>query len=91
MEIKTYKTFLETKLFWWTFEKIRKNTDIDAVTFDADKKKFYEMKKRDQDKVIAGRKISEILKRFDNKIKDPRPFVDGKRIVKIIKSFLKIN
>ena len=49
------------------------------------------MKKMAQDKVIAGRSISEILKRFDKKIKDPRSFSDGKKIVKIIKSFLKIN
>ena len=49
------------------------------------------MKKLNQDKVIAGRSISEILKRFDKKIKDPRSFDDGKKIVKIIKSFLKIN
>ena len=49
------------------------------------------MKKLDQDKVVAGRSISEILKRFDKKIKDPRAFADGKKIVKIIKSFLKIN
>ena len=49
------------------------------------------MKKFDQEKVIAGRSISEILKRFDKKIKDPRSFVDGKKIVKIIESFLKIN
>ena len=71
--------------------RLEKNTDIDAVTFDADKKKFYEMKNLDQDKVVAGRSISEILKRFDKKIKDPRSFADGKKIVKIIKSFLKIN
>ena len=49
------------------------------------------MKKFDQYKVVAGRSISEILKRFDKKIKDPRSFVDGKKIVKIIKTFLKIN
>ena len=49
------------------------------------------MKKFDQDKVIAGRSIKEILKRFDKKIKDPRSFANGKKIVKIIKSFLKIN
>ena len=49
------------------------------------------MKKFDQNKVIAGRSISEILKRFDKKIKDPRSFADGKKIVKIIKAFLKIN
>ena len=49
------------------------------------------MKKMDQDKVVAGRSISEIINRFNKKIKDPRSFSDGKQIVKIIKSFLKIN
>ena len=49
------------------------------------------MKKLAQDKMIAGRSISEILKRFDKKIQDPRSFTNGKEIVKIIKSFLKIN
>ena len=72
-------------------KRLENNTDIDAVTFDTDKKRFYEMKKMRQDKMVAGRSISEILKRFDKKIKDPRSFNDGKQIVKIIKSFLKIN
>ena len=49
------------------------------------------MKKMDQSKLVAGRSISEILTRFDKKIKDPRSFRDGKKIVKIIRSFLKIN
>jgi ATP phosphoribosyltransferase regulatory subunit len=49
------------------------------------------MKKMEQDKLIAGRAISVILKRFDKKIKDPRSFSEGKHIVKIIRSFLKIN
>jgi ATP phosphoribosyltransferase regulatory subunit len=49
------------------------------------------MKKMDQDKVVAGRSISEIINRFNKKIKDPRSFSDGKQIVKIIKSFLRIN
>ena len=49
------------------------------------------MKKMDQSKLVAGRSISEILTRFDKKIKDPRSFSDGKKIVKIIRSFLKIN
>ena len=78
---------METSLLWRTFKKVRKNTDIDAVTFDTDKKRFYEMKKLDQNKVIAGRSISEILKRFDKKIKDPRSLADGKKIVKLIKAF----
>ena len=86
-----------TRHFWRPryFEELLKrleiNTDIDAMTFDADKNRFNEMKKMDHNKMVAGRSISEILKRFDKKIKDPRSFSDGKKIVKIIKSFLKIN
>ena len=49
------------------------------------------MKKMERNKVIAGRSISEILNRFDKKIKDPRSFTEGKQIVGIIRSFLKIN
>ena len=37
------------------------------------------------------RSIEEILKRFDNKIKDPRRTSRGKNVSKIIKEFLKIN
>ena len=45
----------------------------------------------DKEKNIAGRSVLEILKRFDKKIRDPRSFNEGKKIVKIIRSFLKIN
>ena len=90
-KLRLIRHFWRPNYFEELLKRLEKNTDIDAVTFDADKKRFYEMKKIDQAKVIAGRSISEILKRFDKKIKDPRSFVDGKKIVKIIKSFLKIN
>ena len=49
------------------------------------------MKILDQNKEIANRKVSEILSRFDKKIKDPRSFGQNKKIVKIIREFLKIN
>ena len=49
------------------------------------------MKNFDQSKEIASRKVSEILSRFDRKIKDPRLFVENKKIVKIIREYLKIN
>ena len=41
--------------------------------------------------MIAGRSIGEILKRFDTKIKDPRTASKGKKVSKIIRSFLKIK
>ena len=49
------------------------------------------MKKFDQNSIIAGRKISEILKRFQKKIKEPRSNIDGKKVAKILNEFLKIN
>jgi ATP phosphoribosyltransferase regulatory subunit len=90
-KLRLIRHFWRPRYFEELLKRLEKNTDIDAVTFDSDKKRFYEMKKLDQSKVIAGRSIFEILKRFDKKIKDPRSFSDGKKIVKIIKSFLKIN
>ena len=90
-KLRLIRHFWRPNYFEELLKRLEKNTDIDAVTFDTDKKKFYEMKKMNQDKVVAGRSISEILNRFSKKIKDPRSFSDGKQIVKIIKSFLKIN
>ena len=91
-KLRLIRHFWRPRYFEELLKRLEKNTDVDAVTFDSDKKRFNEMKnKRDHDKVVAGRSISEILKRFDKKIKDPRSFTDGKKIVKIIKSFLKIN
>jgi len=49
------------------------------------------MKNLGQSKEIANRKIYEILSRFDRKMKDPRSFTENKKIVKIIREFLKIH
>jgi ATP phosphoribosyltransferase regulatory subunit len=90
-KLRLIRHFWRPNYFEELLKRLEKNTDIDAVTFDTDKKRFYEMKKMNQEKVVAGRSITEILRRFDKKIKDPRSFSEGKKIVKIIKSFLKIN
>ena len=90
-KLRLIRHFWRPRYFEELLKRLEKNTDIDTVTFDSDKKRFYEMKKLAQDKMIAGRSISEILKRFDKKIQDPRSFTNGKKIVKIIKSFLKID
>jgi ATP phosphoribosyltransferase regulatory subunit len=90
-KLRLIRHFWRPKYFEELLKRLEKNSDIDSVTFDTDKKRFYEMKKMEKNKVIAGRSISEILKRFDKKIKDPRSFNEGKKIVRIIRSFLKIN
>jgi ATP phosphoribosyltransferase regulatory subunit len=90
-KLRLIRHFWRPKYFEELLKRLEKNSDIDSVTFDTDRKRFYEMKKMEQERVIAGRSISEILKRFDKKIKDPRSFNEGKKIVKIIRSFLKIK
>ena len=90
-KLRLIRHFWKPKYFEELLKRLEKNSDIDSVTFDTDKKRFYEMKKMEQDRIIASRSVSEILKRFDKKIKDPRSFTEGKEIVKIIRSFLKIN
>ena len=49
------------------------------------------MLKDNQQTIVAGRSIEEILKRFNKKIKDPRKTSRGKNVSKTIKEFLKIN
>ncbi len=90
-KLRLIRHFWRPKYFEELLKRLEKNSDIDSVKFDTDKKRFYEMKKMEKDKVIAGRSVLEILKRFDKKIQDPRSFNEGKQIVKIIRSFLKIN
>ena len=90
-KLRLIRHFWRPKYFEDLLKRLEKNSDIDAETFDTDKKRFYEMRKMEQNQIIAGRSILEILNRFNKKIKDPRSFSDGKKIVKIIKSFLKIN
>ena len=90
-KLRLIRHFWRPQYFEELLNRLENNSDIDSVSFDTDKKRFYEMKKMEQEKIVAGRSISEILNRFDKKIKDPRSFNEGKKIVKIIRSFLKIN
>ena len=90
-KLRLIRHFWRPVYFEELLKRLEKNSDIDQVTFDIDNNRFNEMKKMNKDKIIASRTILEILKRFDKKIKDPRSFNEGKKIVKIIRSFLKID
>ena len=72
-------------------KRLETNSDVDPTIVEIDKKRYLKMLKEDLSNVIAGRTISEILNRFDNKIKDPRRASKGKGVSKIIKDFLKIK
>ena len=71
--------------------RLASNSDLQKNVFELDKKSYFKMKKSRQNGKVAGRKIIEILKRFEKKIKEPRSNINGVRIAKIISDFLKIN
>ena len=90
-KMRLKRHFWRPQYFEDLLNRLETNSDVDPTAINLDKKKFSEMKNLDQSKEIANRKISEILSRFDRKIKDPRSFTENKKIVKIIREFLKIN
>ena len=90
-KMRLKRHFWRPQYFEDLLRRLETNSDVDSAAVDLDKKKFFEMKNLDQNREIANRKVSEILYRFDRKIKDPRSFAENKKIVKIIRDFLKIN
>ena len=58
--------------------RLETGSDLEKNVFELDKKSFLKMKKLNKDQKIAGRKISQILKRFEKKISEPRSNIDGK-------------
>ena len=90
-KLRLKRHFWRPQYFEDLLNRLETNSDVDPMAIDLDKKKFSEMKNLDQNKEIANRKVSEILFRFDRKIKDPRSFSENKKIVKIIREFLKIH
>ena len=83
--------FWREKYFNDLLKRLETNSDVDPTIVEIDKKRYFKMLKEDLSKFIAGRSINEILKRFDNKIRDPRGASKGKKVSQIIKNFLKIK
>jgi len=90
-KMRLKRHFWRPQYFEDLLNRLETNSDVDPAAINLDKKKFSKMKNLDQSKEIANRKISEILSRFNRKIKDPRSFGENKKIVKIVREFLKIN
>ncbi len=90
-KMRLKRHFWRPKYFEDLLKRLETNSDVDPTAVELDKKRFIDMKNLDQSKEIASRRVSEILSRFDRKIKDPRLFTQNKKIVKIIREFLKIN
>jgi len=90
-KLRLSRHFWREKYFNDLLMRLETNSDVDPTIVEIDKKRYFKMLKEDLSKVIAGRSIDEILKRFDNKIRDPRGTKKGENVSKIIKEFLKIK
>ena len=90
-KLRLSRHFWREEYFKDLLKRLETNADIDPTIVEIDKKRYLNLLKKNPEKMIAGRSVSEILKRFDTKIKDPRQAHRGKKVSRIIKSFLKIK
>ena len=90
-KLRLLRHFWREKYFNDLLKRLETNSDVDPTIVEIDKKRYFKMLKENLSKIIAGRSINEILKRFDNKIRDPRGARKGENVSKIIKEFLKIK
>ena len=89
--LRLQRHFWRENYFNELLKRLETNSDVDPTIVEIDKKRYQQMLKQAQYKMIAGRSVNEILERFNNKIKDPRRTKKGKNVAKIIKEFLKIK
>ena len=90
-KLRLKRHFWRTEYFKDLLSRLETGSDLQKNVFELDKKSYLQMKKLNKNQKIAGRKISEILKRFEKKINEPRSDINGEKISKIIKEYLKIN
>ncbi len=89
--LRLKRHFWRPDYFSELISRLESNSDLKKNVFELDKKSYTKMKKLNQNKKIAGRKINEILNRFEKKIKEPRSNIKGLRVARIIRDFLKID
>jgi len=90
-KLRLSRHFWREKYFESLLKRLETNSDIDPIGVEVDKKRYKKMKFENQNQIIGGRKIFEILNRFNSKIKDPRKFIEGKKTALIIREYLKIS
>ena len=90
-KLRLSRHFWREKYFESLLRRLETNSDINPLAVEVDKRRYNKMKLENKDKIIGGRKISEILNRFNSKIKDPRKFMEGQKTASIIREYLKIS
>ena len=91
LKLRLVKNFSRREYFEDMLKRLETNYDLDQKAIKLDTKRLEDLEKLDPNSLIGGRTVSEIIKRFNKKIKDPRDDYKGKKNVKIIRDFLNIN
>jgi ATP phosphoribosyltransferase regulatory subunit len=89
--LRLKRHFWRPNYFNELISRLESNSDIQKNVLELDRKSYLKMKKLNKNEKIAGRKINEILNRFEKKIKEPRSNINGTSVSRIIRDFLKIN
>ena len=88
---KIKRHFSREQYFEELLKKLSDGKDINQKIIEADKKRVEKLRKTDLNKLYSGRRLSDIIERFDLKnYKDVRD-KSYKRDIKIIKEYLKIS
>ena len=88
---KIKRHFSRKQYFEELLKKLSDGKDINQKIIEADKKRVEKLRKADLNKLYSGRRLSDIIERFDLKnYKDVRD-KSYKRDIKIIKEYLKIS
>ena len=90
-KLRLVKNFSRREYFEDMLKRLETNYDLDQKAIKLDIQRLEDLEKLDSNTIIGGRTVSEIIKRFNKKIKDPRDDYKGKKNVKIIRDFLNIN
>jgi ATP phosphoribosyltransferase regulatory subunit len=90
-KLRLVKNFSRIEYFEDMLKRLETNYDLDQKAIKLDTKRLVDLEKLNPNSIIAGRTVSEIIKRFNKKVKDPRDDYKGKKNVKIIRDFLNIN
>jgi len=84
-KLRLVKNFSRIEYFEDMLKRLETNYDLDQQAIKLDTKRLKDLEKLDQNSIIGGRTVSEIVKRFNKKTKDPRDNYKGKKNVKIIR------
>jgi ATP phosphoribosyltransferase regulatory subunit len=90
-KLRLIRHYSRKEYFDELLNRLDTNYDLDNKKIKIDYNRLEDLKKMDSNKIIGGRKVIEIIERFEKKIKDPRDNFNGSRSVKIIKDFLNIK